>query len=281
MRHSGSSPEPGGQGFTAVCGLDDPVRRSLYEYVVAQGAPVGRDEAAASAKIGRPLAAYHLDRLVDLGLLAATYRRPSGRSGPGSGRPAKVYARSGREFVVTVPPREYELAAMLLAEAVESEVAGSARAGLLRIARNFGEELGRRAGLLTEQAPPAEQDQAVERGQPAAPGDPVAPGEPGPEIRVIQETLAGYGFEPWLDEDGSLRLRNCPFHGLATRYPDLVCGMNLELIAGVVSGLAATGLRAALDPGPGRCCVAVSCVAVSTGPQPRHSGRTGASCRTN
>ena len=93
-----------------------------------QPRPVGRDEAAAAAGIGRALAVYHLDKLVESGLLTASYQRPPGRSGPGAGRPAKLYARSGREFAVTVPPREYELAARLLVQAVEADPSGAAGA---------------------------------------------------------------------------------------------------------------------------------------------------------
>src|ERR1700729_1564531 len=102
-------------GLAAVSSLDDPVRRRLYDFVA------GRDEAAGAAGIGRPLAAYHLDKLVELGLLTASYQRPPGRGGPGAGRPAKRYARSAAEFTVAVPPREYELAARLLAAAVEAD----------------------------------------------------------------------------------------------------------------------------------------------------------------
>src|SRR5215813_11940355 len=117
-------------GLAAVSSLEDPVRARLYQVVSASPEPTGRDEAAAAAGIGRPLAAYHLDRLVDLGLLTASYQRPAGRTGPGAGRPAKLYSRSGHEFAVTVPPREYELAARLLAVAVESDTAGGCRAAL-------------------------------------------------------------------------------------------------------------------------------------------------------
>src|SRR5690242_21665345 len=104
---------PGGPDLASLSSLDDPVRRRLYEVVTRQPGPMGRDEAAAAAGIGRALAVYHLDKLVESGLLAATYQRPAGRSGPGAGRPAKLYARAEREFTVTVPPRTYELAARL------------------------------------------------------------------------------------------------------------------------------------------------------------------------
>src|SRR5580698_3996201 len=113
--------EPEHAGLAALSSLDDPVRRRLYDFVAGRDEPAGRDEAAAAAGIGRPLAAYHLDKLVEQGLLAASYARPPGRGGPGAGRPAKVYARSGREFAVSVPPREYELAARLLAAAVDGD----------------------------------------------------------------------------------------------------------------------------------------------------------------
>ena len=131
-------------GLAALSSLGDPVRSQLYEFVAGSAGPVGRDEAAAATGIGRPLAAYHLDKLAELGLLTASFRPPPGPSGRGAGRPAKVYARSGREFAATVPPREYELAASLLAQAIESDSGGQARAALHSAARRRGAELGRR-----------------------------------------------------------------------------------------------------------------------------------------
>jgi len=214
--------------LTAVSSLEDPVRARLYQIVSASPEPTGRDEAAAAAGIGRPLAAYHLDRLVELGLLTATYQRPRGRSGPGAGRPAKLYSRSDREFAITVPAREYELAARLLAVAVESDTAGRSRSALHHAARQHG------ANLASQSRP------GVSAGQ------------------AVQTTLAGHGFEPCRDEDGTIRLRNCPFHQLAALHPDLVCGMNLELIDGLLDGLGSSAIHAYLDPGPGRCCVAIT-----------------------
>jgi hypothetical protein len=38
----------------------------------------------------------------------------------------------------------------------------------------------------------------------------------------------------------------------------LVCAMNLCLIEGLLEGLGEPAGRAAMDPAPGRCCVAVS-----------------------
>src|SRR5215472_18655504 len=134
----------------AVTGLADPVRARLYQAVATSSGPIGRDAAATAAGIARPLAAYHLDKLVELGLLTASYQRPEGRGGPGAGRPAKVYTRSDREFTVTVPPREYELAARLLAVAVEADAGGRSWAALRDAAWQYGCNLGRRAQAASE-----------------------------------------------------------------------------------------------------------------------------------
>jgi predicted ArsR family transcriptional regulator len=228
MRHETGSQEP---GIAAVGGLDDPLRRRLYGYVSGSRKAVGRDEAAAAVGIGRPLAASPLDKLVDLGLLTATYQRPSGRRGPGAGRPAKLYARSGREFTVSVPPREYELAARLLARAVDADDSGAARAELGRAAHQLGVDLGRAS---------------VRASSPAA-----------DESGAAEIALAHHGFEPVREADGTVSLANCPFHRLAQQYPAVVCGMNLALIGGLVDGLGLAGLRPELAPQPGRCCVVI------------------------
>lgn len=219
------------QGLAAVSSLEDPVRASLYRIVADSDAPVGRDEAAAAAGIGRPLAAYHLDKLVELGLLTASYQRPAGRGGPGAGRPAKVYVRSGQEFSVSVPPREYELAARLLAVAVEAGAGGPSWTALHDAAWQFGFNLGKRS--LASQ--PAGTDAGA----------------------AMESALRGHGFEPWRDEEGTVRLRNCPFHSLAALHPDMVCGMNLALMKGLVAGLDAGELHPELNPPQGRCCVVI------------------------
>jgi predicted ArsR family transcriptional regulator len=228
-----------GSGLAVVSSLGDPVRRSLYEFVSGRGRPVGRDEAATAVGIGRPLAAYHLDKLAGLGLLTVSYQRPAGRGGPGAGRPAKVYARSGTEFSVTVPARDYELAARLLAVAVESDQGGSARAALRDAAQQFGAGLGERSRAA----------------HPTGEGT----------RQAAADALRGHGFEPFQDEDGTLRLRNCPFRHLAAQHRDLVCGMNLALIEGLVAGLRASGLHPVLDPRPGHCCVVIGASAPSGG----------------
>src|SRR3954464_11035711 len=105
--------------IAAVGALADPARRALYPFLAASEAPVSRDQAAADVGLARHTVKFHLDRLVDEGLLETEYRRLSGRRGPGAGRPAKLYRRSTREFDVTLPERHYDLAGQILAEAVQ------------------------------------------------------------------------------------------------------------------------------------------------------------------
>src|SRR5438132_924455 len=94
--------------------LREPTRNRLYEFVERQAHPVSRDEAAAAIGITRELAAFHLDRLVDVGLLRAEYRRLGGRTGPGAGRTSKLYRRSRHQVQVSLPHRDHELLARLL-----------------------------------------------------------------------------------------------------------------------------------------------------------------------
>ena len=224
MRQGLGDQEP---GIAAVGGLDDPVRRRLYAYVAGRDEAVGRDEAAGAVGIGRPLAAYHLDKLVDLGLLTASYQRLKGRRGPGAGRPAKLYARSSREFLVSIPPREYELAARLLAQAVNDDVSGASRASLGHAAHQLGVDLARGSRAV------------------------------GDDAHSADAVLAHHGFEPAREPDGNVSLANCPFHKLAGQFPDVVCGMNLALIGGLMDGLGLADMRPVLEPKAGRCCVVI------------------------
>jgi len=238
-----TTPPPEPPDLASLSSLDDPVRGRLYRYVAGSARPVGRDEAAAAAGIGRALAVYHLDKLVEAGLLAASYQRPAGRGGPGAGRPAKLYARSGREFAVSVPPREYELAARLLVQAVGTDASGQSRAALGDAARQHGSQLG--AG---------HRDGSADARQ---------------RLVVL---LQQHGFAPFDAPDGAIRLRNCPFHHLAEQDRPTVCGMNLALVEGLATGLGAAGLRPVLDPQPGHCCVAIQDTAIqdTTGKDERH-----------
>jgi predicted ArsR family transcriptional regulator len=218
---------------TRIAALGEPVRRALYRYVASQADPVSRDQAAEGLGVPRHVAKFHLDRLVEDGLLDVEYKRPPGRGGPGAGRPAKLYRRAAGEVAVSLPERRYDLAGWLLARAVndaEREDVSVAEA-LGRAARESGRALGEEARLRAGRRP----------GRATL-------------LEAAREVLEERGYEPLLGESG-MTLANCPFHLLAREYTDLVCGMNLDLIQGFLSGLGEIGLDAVLDPGPDRCCV--------------------------
>jgi predicted ArsR family transcriptional regulator len=208
------------EDLEALRALADPARRGLYEFVCEAGQPVGRDAAAAHAGIARTLAAYHLDRLAAAGLVEVTYGRPAGRGGPGAGRPAKLYRRAEREFVLHAPPRDYLLLAEVLVRADEADP--DVRAVVERSARAVGAEIGRSG----DRAP-------------------------------LEELLRDRGYEPFTDEEGTLRFGNCPFHTLAATHPEPVCSLNLALVEGILEGAGAGDRSVALEPGRAGCCVAV------------------------
>jgi predicted ArsR family transcriptional regulator len=225
------------QQLTDLAGLGDPIRRALYRHVAERGVPISRDEAAHAAGISRPLAAYHLDKLVDDGLLEPRYHRRSSRRGPGAGRPAKHYVRADRQLELSLPARDYATLAELLAGAVEADRTGAATAAFNRAATTLGAELGTEAASHT------------------APD-----GDPDRVLAAVRQALTARGYEPYEDVDGTIRLRNCPFNRIAAQHRQLVCGANhamLQALTDQVDGDPPT-VRAALDPQPGRCCVTLT-----------------------
>jgi predicted ArsR family transcriptional regulator len=230
------SPESLDDRLAVLAALAEPARRMLYGYVLGQAEAVSRQQAADAIGVPRHVAKFHLDRLVAEGFLDIEYRRPPGRRGPGAGRPTKLYRRSAREVSVNIPARRYDLAGRLLAAAVsETERTGVPIAETLSQAgRTAGSALGaearRRAG--------AQADPAV-------------------VLAAAAELLEEQGYEPRAD-DGSLTLANCPFDALAQEFTELICGLNLDLLDGLVAALELPAVTARLDPGPGRCCVRIS-----------------------
>jgi predicted ArsR family transcriptional regulator len=219
------------QGIAGLASLGEPARRKLYLYVAGRSDEVSRDEAARAAGISRGLAGFHLDRLVEQGLLEASFRRLTGRSGPGAGRPAKLYRRSSRQVEVSLPARRYELAARILATAIDSSDTPKTRKALVKTARGIGERIGAEARARA--------------------------GSRAGRRRLFAEmtgALAEQGYEP-VAAGGEVRLRNCPFHALVSEHKDLVCGMNLALIEGVVEGMELPAAKPVLAPTPGMCCV--------------------------
>ena len=217
----------------AIALLAEPARRALYDWVVVAGRPVSRDEAAAGAGVSRALAAFHLDRLVEAGLLTPEYRRLTGRTGPGAGRPAKLYARAPAEVAVSLPDRSYEVAAKVFADALSELAASLPPDAVTSSARALGEDVGTEARRKAGARPGARRRR-----------------------EALLATLSERGYEPREMEDGEIRLGNCPFHALVEEHRPLVCGMNLALAEGVVAGLGDDRVEPRLDPQPGSCCVA-------------------------
>ncbi|MDP8956553.1 MAG: helix-turn-helix domain-containing protein [Actinomycetota bacterium] len=215
------------QQVSSIATLADPVRNSIYRFIVARGNDVSRDQVATALKIPRSQATFHLEKLAEQGLVETTYRRLSERRGPGAGRTSKLYRRARRQFEVTLPPREYELAARALAQAMEGGRRSSVTKGLADVARRIGAQW------------------AAERSSKSP-------------LKSLESILARHGYEPhWAGSD-SIRLRNCPFEALVPEHEEAICQVfNLALIKGLIEGLGARGVSAEYSAPPPMCCVSL------------------------
>ena len=210
-----------------LCVLDDPARWAAYLAVRTADRPLTRADVANEVGISVRLAAFHLEKLLSEGFLEATYARDE--SSVGVGHPAKRYRPTGLELEVSIPPRRYDLAAEILAEALEADSPDSPLESLADVAAEYGRQVGRRARardggsrLLTA-------------------------------LRVI-------GYEPATSGDDVV-LRNCPFRHVAQARPEIICRqMNLAFVAGLLAGTKTRSLHAVPSPSPstGRCCVVVT-----------------------
>jgi predicted ArsR family transcriptional regulator len=238
------------KALAAVGALEDGLRRGMYGFVRRAGRPVTRDEAAASVGISRKLAAFHLDKLVDVGLLRTRYDAP-GRP-RAVGRAPKLYEPTDTQFTLTIPERRHDLLARLLLDGVLENTPGQSPAlSAIEAAGAHGRSLGRDERERTR------------------------PGRLGPEraMTACEHILETHGYEPEREALTRIRLRNCPFHPLAAEHPGLVCALNQAFLAGCLDGLDATGLEAQLAPHPGQCCVILTTADTaspvsSPGPQP-------------
>lgn len=207
-----------------LCVLDDPARRAAYLVVRTAGSPLTRAEVADKADISVRLAAFHLEKLLSEGFLEATYERTETSSTVG--HPAKRYRPTDLELEVSIPPRRYDLAAEILAEAFDEASSDRPQETLAEVAAEYGREIGRRARARN--------------------GD----------SRLLT-ALRVIGYEPATTGDDVV-LRNCPFRHAAEAQPEVICRMNQAFVAGVLAGTQARSRQAALSPATGRCCVVVT-----------------------
>lgn len=222
------------QKWEALAALASPARRALYLHVAGADHDVSRDDAAEALEVSRSLAAFHLDKLVEVGLLETSYRRLGRRQGPGAGRPAKLYRRSHQALEVSFPERQYELAGEALVRALEAGASPSPLEAVDREGRLLGEETARCF----------------------RPAEAAASGTRAAQRRAVEAVLAGLGYEP-AHHRGQVVLRNCPFHALAERHREVVCTMSRAFVDGVLMGLGTTELVAYPTEEPDRCCVTV------------------------
>jgi predicted ArsR family transcriptional regulator len=213
----------------ALATLLEPTRRKLYRYVADHLTAVSRDEAARAVRTSRAMAAFHLDKLVEAGLLRAHYRHLSRRPGLGAGRPSKLYRRSRRRFDVLLPKRDHELLALLLTQSITSSPDGLPTE---EVAPRYGRSLGLRARKRI-------------------------PGRVTPQrlARCVADVLEEVGFEPIGAGTDEITTRNCPFDPLSRQFPDVVCQTSLALVAGVIDGIGAATLEVGREERPDRCCV--------------------------
>jgi predicted ArsR family transcriptional regulator len=224
------------QRVNRVSALADPIRRALYHFVAHQPGAVSRDQAAAGLDIPRHTAKFHLDKLVDEGLLVPEFKRLTGRSGPGAGRPAKLYRRVRKEVNVTLPRRRYDLAGHVLADTLERVQAGTPLEQAI-------DDAAENAATIVVDSWPLTGSSDVER---------------------MTGVLARLGYEPRPDgtADGNadirgIRLSNCPFQQLSDDHAALICPINSRFIEAMSDRVGCTDVRpASVDRGTG-CCVAL------------------------
>lgn len=230
------SPDPEHR-IAAIAALDQPLRRDLYRVLSDRDGWTTRDDAAEALGLARSVAAFHLDKLAESGLVDVRFERTNGRTGPGAGRPAKLYRPSHEEVSASVPDRRYDLAGSLLATAVD--------------------EAARTGAPVTDCLSATAHAAGCQIGEDARDAAPSLDG--GDDRRQVLEVLAQHGYQPVLRDHDEIALANCPFHRLAEQHRTLLCGMNLDFLRGVLDGIGPTDrLVARLAPEPGYCCVRIS-----------------------
>jgi len=202
----------------AVAALRDPTRRALFDVVSCSDEPVSIDDVVRATGTPKSTAALHLDRLVQAGVLDVAFERRSGKTGPGAGRPAKVYRRAVAEVSASIPARDYELM-------------GEVLAGALETAESTGTAVGDAVRMVA-----AERGRALIRQE----GD-------------LDCALAAVGYGASRGDDDVVTMTNCPFHRLAHAHADLICRANLALLGAMAAD--DVSCEAVLSPAPGRCCV--------------------------
>lgn len=225
-----------GEGLDLLALLGDETRRAVYFAVREAEGALSRKDVASQVGITVRLATFHLEKLLEAGLLTAYYQRPPGRSGPGAGRSAKYYQPADVELAVTIPPRRYRRLGALLVEGATSAGEGEdLDRAALRVARQHGHDDGTRLRRAHGLRRPSRAR----------------------ILDLVTELLHEQGYEPYRT-DTTVALGNCPFRGLAQDAPELVCAINHAYLTGVIEGLGGGRVPAELAcRRPRDCCVLI------------------------
>jgi predicted ArsR family transcriptional regulator len=132
------------------------------------------------------------------------------------------------EVELSVPARHYVFAARLLARAVTDRPDDAVTASY-DVARAEGRRIGESRRLPTNRRARA----------------------------AVVSALDDLGYEPVDDGAPAVRLRNCPFRAVADIAPGLVCGMNRELVAGIIEGAGVDGDARTGGESPDCCVIAM------------------------
>ena len=196
----------------------DPSRIAVLETVRGAEHPLDARKIAAAVGLHPNTVRNHLALLIERGFVTS---RTEERDRPG--RPRMLYsAREGAGM------RDYRL----LAETLVAHVAGTDE-DRATTAIAAGRAQGVRIAGAQER--PATVTEALER---------------------VTEVLGEANFRPRVSTDRSrIDLRHCPFRELAEASPEIVCGVHLGVIRGILHGLRAPVDAARLRPfiEPGRC----------------------------
>lgn len=197
--------------------LGDPTRRAIYIAVRESPEPMTSSMVAKLFDIHPNVARHHLDRLASDGYLQVSHRRPSGKSGPGAGRPAKCYEATEKEIEVHFPARRYDI----LVELLTRIIGRIAPDDVARVAEEVGREYG--------------SELAAEIGTPEDAGYEEA-------VVAVAQAMSGLGFG--IDPDvpaGRLLTSHCPFGEAAAGHPEVVCSLDRGIVAGLMGGVGAKG----------------------------------------
>ena len=197
--------------------LGDPTRRGIYVAARESADPLTASQVAELFDIHANVARHHLDHLVEDGYLEVTHRRPSGRKGPGAGRPAKCYTVTDKAIDLHYPERHPELLVQLLLDVIDEIGADDVAEAARRVGKRHGEQLAAEVGL---------------------------PEQEGYEVAVgaVAKAMTGVGFTMSADTDlGRLLTSCCPFGDQAIAHPHVVCSLDQGLVEGLMGDVQACG----------------------------------------